>query len=123
VEYLDEQDQIAAKAEADAQAAIAFDGSTFQWDATGDGVPENFQVTFIDNGDEAPSVLEIICTDEWYDGVWIDGGYSIQGLWQRWDETGPYLEVSYTYGDSYYHDNVGTCQIRLVDGILTATYL
>ena len=95
-------------------------GTTFDWDTDGDGTFEHFSVTFHDNGDEAPSVIEItgdVAGQE--QTVWIDRAYGISNLNAGTDERGAFLVVSYLEGDYYSHDAEATCTLRIVDGTLT----
>lgn len=95
------------------------DGTTFGWDIDGDGTFEPFTVAFHDNGDEAPSAIEISGTVAGeQQSAWIDGAYGITNLSAGTDERGAFLEMSYLQGDYYAHDTEATCTLRVVDGQL-----
>ena len=99
-------------------------GSSYEWDANGDGSYERLDIDFIDNGDEAPSVMQLTL----YDGGsvmaegWIDSAYEIQMVIIGKDEQGTYAQVHYLAGDYYQHDTEAVCTLRLVDGKIVTTY-
>jgi len=91
----------------------------FSWDADGDGVEETFWFEFIDNGDEARSLIAVTCADKDFSTGWIDGAYELIALGSGTDDQGPFLLVTYYAGDYYSHDTKEICTLRLVDGQLT----
>jgi len=97
---------------------VDFDGSSFSWDADNDGKPETFSVTFIDNGDEAPNVMEISLQGSDDVKATVDGAYAIKTLFSDADDNGPVLLITYEAGDYDNHDNEALCMMRLINGKL-----
>lgn len=105
---------------------IPEENGTYLWDADGDGNPEHLSIRFIDNGDEAPSVLELTLhsyiTDVHATG-YINFGYSVDSIVGNDDIRGPYILVKYSKGDNYYHGIAAQCKVRLMDGELVVEEL
>ena len=104
--------------------AAAHQGSSYQWDADGDGTYERLDIDFVDQGDEAPSMMQLTL----YGGGsvvakgWIDSAYEIQMVITGRDDRGTYAQVHYLAGDHYRHDLEAVCTLRLVDGEIVTTY-
>ena len=100
----------------DGAAELDFSSGTFSWDGDGDGKPEAYDVTFHDNGDEAPSLYEIRCIDDERFTVLLEGAYDLEKIEANADESGPYLVLSYHEGDFYSHDKDAAATLRIIDG-------
>ena len=89
------------------------------WDADGDGTEEELVFEYQDNGDEAPSYIEVTLYigGEELSAV-IDRAYGLNRIFSKEDEHGPYLEIYYAIGDYYSHDAEASCLIRLQDGAI-----
>ena len=114
---------------ADAQTQDNTDGSipisnnaTFLWDSNGDGTTETYVIRYYDNGDEAPNVTEIVDAARDYESAWIDAAYEVVRIVPGEDEGGRYLTVSYLTGDFYSHDTEVSCQIHVIDGVMSVSY-
>ena len=91
-----------------------------RWDADGDGVEEELLFEYQDNGDEAPSVIEItLYTDDGEYNAVIDRAYGLTRILEKEDAEGPYLEINYTMGDYYAHNSEGRCILRFRNGALS----
>ena len=87
------------------------------WDADGDGSKEHMWLDFNNNGDEAPSGMQVRIFGSNFDAsAYLDGAYAISSVKLQKDERGPYVTVDYDQGDYYSHDNPARCAIRVVDG-------
>lgn len=85
------------------------------WDATGDGMLEHMWIDVTDNGDEAPSVMNVRVFGEDLDtSAIINGGYSVNSVTLNRDDQGPYVVLDYNSGDYYSHDTPSRCVIRVV---------
>ena len=94
-----------------------------KWDADGDGTEEELEFKFQDNGDEAPSVIEVTMYkgDDTITG-WIDRAYGITHILAKEENDKPYLEIAYEKGD-YYGTGDGVCQIKLENNDIVVTDL
>lgn len=93
------------------------------WDADGDGVKEELLFEYHDNGDEAPSVIEItLYREEVRLQAVIDRAYGLNSILAKEDAEGPYLLIGYAMGDYYSHDAEGQCILRFADGDLVLLY-
>ncbi len=96
--------------------------NSINWDADGDGTEEELLFEYHDNGDEAPSVIEVtLYLKDNEPQNWIDGAYGLNRILAKEDAEGPYLEIFYVMGDYYSHDTEGQCILRLTDGKLVLT--
>ncbi len=87
------------------------------WDADGDGKEEELCFEYIDQGDEAPSMIEVtLYGDKEEQKAYIDRAYGLRRIFAREDEDGPFLDVAFDLGDYYGHGAEGHCTIRLRDG-------
>lgn len=102
------------------------ENGVYLWDADGDGNPEHLDFSYIDNGDEAPSVM-VVSLYGFITNVdtmaYIDRAYGVESLECGEDDQGPYVLVSYAQGDYYSHDHVAQCKLRLVKGELVVEEL
>lgn len=75
----------------------------------------SLDIEFVDNGDEARSLLNLTLTvfNETLEG-YIEGGYDVLSVDRRSDM---YI-VEYTYGDFYSHDAVKKCAVKVENGEL-----
>lgn len=98
-------------------------GSSYQWDADGDDSYERLEINYIDQGDEAPSVMKLTLYsgDKVIAEGSIDRAYKIQMAIVGKDDKGTYVQVHYLSGDYYQHDSEAACTLRLVDGELVTT--
>lgn len=87
------------------------------WDMDVDGTAERVEFDFDDQGDEAPSciVVTLFTQDERMHG-YIDSCYGIDTIFEKEDEDGRYLDIYYSSGDYYFHDNQSQCTLRVEDG-------
>ncbi|MCR4712349.1 MAG: hypothetical protein K5707_08615 [Clostridia bacterium] len=89
------------------------------WDADGDGTEEKLEFEYHDQGDEAPSYIEVtmrLGNKELED--MIDRAYGLKRIYAKEDEEGPYLEIVYAQGDYYGHDAEAICTLRVRKGKL-----
>lgn len=87
------------------------------WDTDGDGSKEHMWIDFNNNGDEAPSGMQIRIFGSSFDtSAYLDGAYAINSVKLEKDERGPYVTLDYDQGDYYSHDHAARCAIRVVDG-------
>ena len=96
--------------------------NSINWDADGDGTEEELFFEYHDNGDEAPSIIEVtlyLKNDELQ--TMIDRAYGLNRILAKEDAEGPYLQIDYVMGDYYSHDAEGHCILRLTDGELVLT--
>ena len=95
--------------------AVSLEGDHFLWDVDGDGVDEEFFVSFTDNGDDAPSGIGLTAVTAGGTEVngYIDGAYGLLDLWAALDGGRPVLVVSYYEGDFYSHENIDVCVLSL----------
>lgn len=85
------------------------------WDANGDGMLEHMWIDVVNNGDEAPSVMNVRVFSEDLDvSDSINGGYSVDRVTLMEDDQGPYVVLDYAAGDYYSHDTPKQCTVRLV---------
>lgn len=93
---------------------MAAEAETAQW--YGDGAL--LQANFVDNGDEARSVTELILSSqgETLTGV-IEGAYDVLSIEKQPDG----YEIRYTYGDYYSHDTVRSSFITVENGKMVIT--
>ena len=97
--------------------------NSINWDADGDGTEEELLFEYHDNGDEAPSVIEVtLYLKDNEPQTWIDGAYGLNRILMKEDAEGPYLQIDYVMGDYYSHDAEGHCTLRLKDGELVLHY-
>ena len=93
--------------------------NSINWDADGDGTEEELFFEYHDNGDEAPSLIEVtlyLKNDELQ--TMIDRAYGLNWILAKEDAEGPYLQIGYAMGDYYSHDAEGQCILRLTDDAL-----
>ena len=102
----------------DGKEAIAIDRDNFAWDIDGDGEAEKFYFDIIDNGDEAPNVMEICLYSGKYDMLSIDGGYGIKALAGIPEEGNRRIEMIYYTGTYYFSGFENRGYIRVEDGKL-----
>lgn len=93
---------------ADVSIWTAVNPTWFTWDMNGDGNPEQVDLQFFDNGDEARSGFAMDVTDEendWYTwSAWLDGLYEISTLRIISGEQDNFLIIDGFAGDYYSHD-------------------
>ncbi len=112
------------KPQEDGGVELRQEGNAYWWDANGNGVEECVSLEFIDNGDEAPNVLELFVSGDGFGAYgYVNGAYEVTSMKGYVDAQGPYLVVSYFAGDYYRHDHPAECMIRLVDDQLEVTEL
>lgn len=105
-----------------AKGEVAQEGSSYLWDADGDGIRERVSFQFNGNGDEAPSTLTVKAESDSVDASCIiPRAYRVESVKQGRDGQGIYLSVSYYSGDHYSNDTLKTCLIRLVGDELKVT--
>ncbi len=94
-----------------------------RWDADADGTEEEISFKFVDQGDEAPSVVEIdLYKDEDAYEAFIDMAYGINSIYKKEDTDGQYLLINYKYGD-YYSTKNAECTLRFIDGDIKLDYI
>ena len=93
------------------------DDGWFVWDLNGDGVPEEFSVDHIKNGDEAADVGIITRTDDGSE-AYIDRFYGIEEITGGEDENGRHLVIIYSTGDFSEHSTGAKCILRDINGEL-----
>ncbi len=104
-------------AESEAGEDLDADDGWFVCDLNGDGVPEEFSLDHIGNGDEAADYGIITRQDDGSE-AYIDRFYGIDKIIADEDAAGRYLEISYYTGDFYEHSSVAKCILRDKDGEL-----
>ncbi len=98
------------------------DGSFFSWDLDNDGISEDYELKYYDNGDEAPSVYVIEKYDDSQE-AYIDRAYDIYSLKPIEDNGQRYIEIHYEQGDYYNHDNEAICLLKLENNQLIVEYI
>jgi hypothetical protein len=95
---------------------LPVENGAYLWDANDDGELEHIWFDVIDNGDEAPNVLNVRVFGSKMDATTtVDGVYSVDGAWLGADEEGSYVRVAYTAGDYYSHNLQEHGTLRVVD--------
>lgn len=96
----------------------------YAWDANDDGSLDRIELTYVDNGDEAPSVIVMHIQGKGVDATGVlERTYQVQSLVGDVDAEGPYLLVTYDAGDYYSHDWQAQCIVRLAGSELAVTPL
>lgn len=106
----------ASTSDAGGTGDFAIDNPTWfwiKWDADGDGTEEDVEFRYYDNGDEAPSVIEVTI----YKGNdqitgYMDRAYGINKIYSKKGDDGPYLYIFYDQGD-YYNTAPAECTLEL----------
>ena len=92
------------------------------FDADGDGVAEAYAIDFVDNGDEAPSLIVISLLENPEVSVVIDGAYEVREVMLVGNADGSEsIYVRYAAGDCYGHDDDEWCDVSMVDGRLVVS--
>jgi len=97
---------------ASVEPVVATEGGIV-WDADANGETETYWYRFVDNGDEAPSVMAIERSDGAREATVIDGCYGILRAWAVQENDSRFLLIAYMAGDYYSHDHLSAC--RLMD--------
>lgn len=93
---------------------VPFEGGAYLWDANGDDTLEHLWVDVVDNGDEAPNVMQLRLFGGPIDtSAIVERGYGVTSAKAQEDERGRFLLLTYKVGDYYYHDGEAQCRLRL----------
>ena len=84
-----------------------------EWDSDGDGDKEQISFEYIDNGDEAESVILVKLEGEDSPEAYIDRARRIVRIFAEEDEEGPYLQVEYNYENKLTEKADMECIIRI----------
>ena len=84
-----------------------------EWDSDGDGEKEQISFEYIDNGDEAESVILVKLEGEDSPEAYIDRARRIVWIFAKKDEEGPYLQVEYNYENHLTEEADMECIIRI----------
>ena len=84
-----------------------------EWDGDEDGDKEQISFEYIDNGDEAESVILVKLEGEDSPEAYIDRARRIVRIYAKEDEEGPYLQVEYNYENHLTEKADMECIIRI----------
>ena len=88
------------------------------WDGDKDGEEEQISFDFIDNGDEAPSLILVTLEVGGSSEAYIEPAGRIVRIFDKEDEEGPYLLVEYNYENMLSEKADAECIVRLRDDSL-----
>lgn len=83
------------------------------WDGNNDGEEEQISFDFIDNGDEAPSLILVTLEVGGSSEAYIEPAGRIVRIFDKEDEEGPYLLVEYNYENMISEKADAECIVRL----------